>query len=145
MSEYTLSKTVAVDCTRGAPCRNVIPIISTLKVDLECEGYNTQPALRPAIHSGDSMQLYEPAPVWDTYPGIGFDITLRDANNVQVETKKKKWIILNLSLKKKTVPWKALQALPSQLHVRPLGLVFRHLLGLRLQTELLFSFDCSWH
>ena len=101
MSEYTLSKTVAVDCTRGAPCRNVIPIISTLKVDLECEGYNTQPALRPAIHSGDSMQLYEPAPVWDTYPGIGFDITLRDANNVQVETKKKKMDHFEFVLKKK--------------------------------------------
>jgi hypothetical protein len=41
------------------------------------------------------MQLYEPAPVWDTYPGIGFDITLRDANNVQFRGKRSKLFLPN--------------------------------------------------
>jgi len=95
VSEYSLAKTFPVDCTRAGTCRNLIPLIATLKVDLECEGYNNQPALMPAIHSGDSMQLFDPAPYWDRYPGIGFDITLRDANNVQFRGKRSKLFLPN--------------------------------------------------
>jgi hypothetical protein len=121
---------------------NTIPVISTLLVDLECEGYNNQPAGMPAIHSGDSMQLYDVAPIWNTYPGIGFDITLRDQSGVQFRGKRSKLFLPNCTFDKWA--W-------SRFVVLFFAFVFvffsffpqRYMSRLWIQTELVFRSCCQ--
>eukprot|EP00178_Gracilaria_changii_P004373 TRINITY_DN16906_c0_g3_i1.p1 TRINITY_DN16906_c0_g3~~TRINITY_DN16906_c0_g3_i1.p1 ORF type:complete len:748 (-),score=98.17 TRINITY_DN16906_c0_g3_i1:17-2122(-) len=103
--EYGQSLLTNVDCRRGADCRSQDVLVAKLAVDTECEG--TPASQQPQLHSGDLMQLFIPAnssnpnevlfanPAKGVYPGIGFDITLLDAQGNQFRGKRSKLFLPN--------------------------------------------------
>ena len=99
LSEYNLTKTVSADCspsqTPGFRCSPTVPLVSTLSVDTNCEGYNNEPQFAPVPHAGDAIQWYANASQPNEYPGIGFDITLFDQNGVQFRGKRSKLYLPN--------------------------------------------------